>query len=110
VGLKWLQISHDTFHERWIASECIRNCVDAAIALGIQSSLVCVKTKTSNGIMDYITKLRLEEHELVEFCEVPCPPVGYAATRIAESDSKVVLASQRITVQCFRSLMSRRYH
>lgn len=76
-GLKHLNISHDKYHQEYVHSECVKNLLDAALQLGIATTLVMVATKNDsvgsivnqlgNGL--YGTSLSVS----------PCLPAGAAA-------------------------------
>jgi YydG family peptide modification radical SAM enzyme len=76
-GLKYLNISHDKYHKEYVPTGCVKNVLDAALQLGIATTLVMVAKKEDsvgsivnelgNGL--YGTNLNV----------APCLPVGAAA-------------------------------
>lgn len=86
VGLRYLQLSIDDFHEEFVALERGRNCLSSALALGIRCTMVCVVSKTSRRAADFLASMGIGSHPLLETTDVPCTPVGYAAHRIAHDE------------------------
>lgn len=77
LGLKHLNISHDQYHKEFVPTEYVKNILDAAVQLGIATTLVMVAIKDDKvgNIIDdlgnglYGTSLGVS----------PCLPVGAAS-------------------------------
>jgi MoaA/NifB/PqqE/SkfB family radical SAM enzyme len=86
LGLRYLQLSVDDFHDEWVSQERVRNCLRAALSLKIRCTLTCVVSKNSRRAADFLRIVGVSEHPLLDVQDVPCTPVGYAAHKIeAES-------------------------
>lgn len=77
AGLQHLNISHDSYHKQYVATKHVKNLLDAAVQLGLATTLVMVTTKgeTVGSIVDelgdglYGTSLSIS----------PCLPAGAAS-------------------------------
>jgi len=86
LGLRQLLISADDFHQEWIPLERVKNCLAAAQSIGITCTLQCVVTESSNKLSYYLEVLGVTPGEHLFASEIPCTPVGWAATMIPGSD------------------------
>ncbi|MCL2894470.1 radical SAM/SPASM domain-containing protein [Brenneria tiliae] len=87
-GLKHLNISHDKYRKEYVHTEYVKNLLDAAVQLGIATTLVMVTTKgdkigsivddLGNGL--YGTSLNVS----------PCLPVGAASDYQDESFDRIM--------------------
>lgn len=76
LGLKHLNISHDKYHKEYVPSEYVKNLLDAALQLGIATTLVMVVIKKDNvgNIVDDLGNGLYGTN----FSISPCLPVGAA--------------------------------
>lgn len=49
VGLRFVNVSYDSFHEPWVTPEKVRNCISAAVDLGLPVSVLGAMTRDSRG-------------------------------------------------------------
>ncbi len=89
VGMRRLLISVDDFHQEWVPLERVRNCLTAAQSLEMDCTLQCVVTSSSKKLNDYLEALGVSRGERLFASEIPCTPVGAAATQIASSEFPV---------------------
>lgn len=89
VGMRRLLISVDDFHQEWVPLERVRNCVTAAQLLEMDCTLQCVVTASSKKLNHYLEALGVSRGERLFASEIPCTPVGSAATQIASSEFPV---------------------
>jgi len=86
VGMRRLLVSVDDFHQEWVPLERVRNCLSAAQRLEMDCTLQCVVTSSSKKLDYYLEALGVSRGERLSASEIPCTPVGYAATSIASSE------------------------
>lgn len=86
IGLRYLQLSVDDYHEKFVALERAGNCLTSALALGIKCTMVCVVSKSSRRSIDFLEAMGVGPHPLLSTTDVPCTPVGYASHRISSAD------------------------
>jgi MoaA/NifB/PqqE/SkfB family radical SAM enzyme len=86
VGLRSLQVSVDDFHQEWVPLDCARHAIRAAIGMGIKCTVICVVTRNSRKLKDYVADLGVEESEMLRVAEAPCTPVGFATERIPPAE------------------------
>lgn len=86
VGLRSLQVSIDDFHQEWVPLDCARHAIKAATDMGIKCTVVCIVTRNSRKLKDYVEDLGIEENGMVSVAEAPCTPVGFAADRIPPAE------------------------
>lgn len=86
LGLRYLQISVDDFHQDWVSLARVRNVVLAALEKRIRCTLICVVSRNSRRAAQLIEDAGLPEHDCLEYSDVPCTPIGYAAQRIADDE------------------------
>lgn len=53
-GLRLLNISYDEFHAPWVTPEKIRNCVEAAVELGLRVTITGAITRGSRGATELL--------------------------------------------------------
>jgi len=86
LGLRHLVISVDDFHQEWIPLDRVSNCLAAAKAVKIRCLIQCVVTATANGLAYYLEALGVAGDNDLAALEIPCTPIGSAATQIPEDD------------------------
>lgn len=77
LGLKHLNISHDRYHQEYINTDYVKNLLDAALQLGIATTLVMVTIK-NDKIGDIIDKLDNSLYG-TSLNRSPCLPAGAAS-------------------------------
>ncbi len=84
VGLRLVNISYDSFHEPWVTPERIRNCITAAVNLGLPVSVLGSQTRESRGPAELLGGF-LDGLPGVEVGYGPVQPNGRAALIPPES-------------------------
>src|SRR5215510_396929 len=67
-------------------SKRARHAIKAAMDLGIKCTVICVVTRHSRKLRDYVKDLGIEGEKRVDVAEAPCTPVGFAAERIPPAE------------------------
>jgi MoaA/NifB/PqqE/SkfB family radical SAM enzyme len=86
AGLRQLLLSVDDFHQEFIPLDRVGNALRAAKQLGIQCTLQSIVTKSSRKISDFLAELNVQEGEGVQATEVFCTRIGWAATKVPDSE------------------------
>lgn len=86
LGMRRLLVSVDDFHQEWIPLDRVRNCLGAAKSLQIDCTLQCVVTLSSKRLSYYLEALGVSQGERLVASEIPCTPVGSAATLLPNND------------------------
>jgi hypothetical protein len=87
IGLRFILISVDDFHQEYIPLKRVKNCLDVSRDFGINITLQTIVTKSSRKLDYYLERLGVDPNEdKITTSEVPCTPVGRAATHIPRGD------------------------
>ena len=87
IGLRFILISVDDFHQEYIPLERVKNCLDVSRDFGINITLQTIVTESSRKLDYYLECLDVGQDENnITASEVPCTPVGRAATHIPHGD------------------------
>jgi hypothetical protein len=87
LGLGQLFVSLDDFHQEFVDPRNVKNCVHAAISLGIHVEVLTIKTRSGRGKEYYQKHLDLpSDPVLVQWTENPCQPGGRALTDVPPSE------------------------
>jgi len=79
LGLRSLLVSVDDFHLEYIDHHRIENCVNAALAVGLECTLQSIVTKTSRRVADFKTLLAVpSDNPSLQWVDNPCVPTGRA--------------------------------
>ncbi len=85
AGLFFINVSADTYHLQYVPIKNVKHILAAADELGIDRSIGCVVTKSSQRLHQ-ILELLGDAAFYATLIEVPCLPVGRAAEKISSSD------------------------
>lgn len=86
LGMRRLQVSIDDFHEEFMPAKRVEYAIRAAMKLDMKTTLVCVVTKSSKKVDDYLAEFELEQSDLLDAFDAPCTPVGFASEFIPRSE------------------------
>ncbi len=90
IGLRYILISVDDFHQEYISLECVKNCLEVSRDFGINVTLQTIVTESSREASYYLEHLGIcPEDDGVSTAEVPCTPIGRAATCIPKHDIRL---------------------
>ena len=89
LGLRQLLLSVDDFHQEYVPLERVDNCLKVAKELGIAPTVQCVVTESSKKLDDYLDALDIKDDEDVTSSEIPCTPIGFAASELPASEFKI---------------------
>jgi hypothetical protein len=86
LGLTDLLISLDDFHLEFVDAQCIRNCINEALDLGLNVVVQTVKTKTGHAATYFQEQMGFPGPPAVMWVEIPCHPVGRAIGKVPEDE------------------------
>lgn len=86
IGLQQLLLSIDDFHQEHVPLDRVGNALRAARRLGITPTLQSIVTRTSRRLDDFLKELGVGKDDGIRASEVFCTRMGWAATRIPESE------------------------
>ncbi|MCP4230600.1 MAG: radical SAM protein [bacterium] len=86
IGLRFILISVDDFHQEYVPLERVKNCLDVSRDFGINITLQTIVTESSRKMDYYLERLGVGDDDDITATEVPCTPTGRAATHIPGDD------------------------